>query len=502
MIADKGWGVTNYDDYMTRITDDYLLYRSPVLAFDVISYRSCSKDSEEHSSSTQSAAKALEDDRLTDTHKQFRFLSAGITFRYNQTFLQVKNIIKTILDSYNSTAYSSNAEKTEGNVSCTSNTQTVLTPQDDKHFLEKGESDETKNLHVGKTNVHFAEGSPKLHPPVVEDYDALMEGVPLCKYKIELKRMRFELFAKTEPESSSRVPRKLPSSLKSSLPYILLYFDKVEGTLSTPSNPDKLVHTTCQLPDKPQELLNACYDTYDLHIKDFSMGLVSPTTDQLMRLINIPKLQLTYGSLLQPYFWKCDEVPVKKLDLQCDTIKLEFSKREFVAAALLTQSILNYNPLLATKIVEVLNVGPTLPDGMVLNSVLSKLALKQCYYHTFGIWNLTLTGFNSDIAMGRKSPQTSRSSVFTTQTRIHNNQSKWLEMQLQYPNMAADEQPLNQASKYSKKDAKMKITMALGIWVEKFNFVADKNLFEFLSFVVQEDNKNETGKLVNFKQFS
>ena len=501
MIADKGWGVTNYSDYMNRITDDYLLYRSPVFAFDVVSYRHKNKDIAEGYTMASLTGTANEDKAL-DLERQFRVLSAGITFRYNESFLQVKNDIKNIIDSYDSTAYSSNVDKTEANSSSGPVVQKALIQPDHAHAITIGEVlDSTGKLNEdvrGKNTAHLPDGSPKLHPPMVEDYDALMQGVPLSKYKIELKRMRIEVYAKTEPEPNYRIQRKLPSSVKTSLPFMLLYFDKVEGTLATPLNPDKLVHTTCQLPDKPQELLNACYDNYDLHIKDFSMGLITPATDKLSRLLSIPKLQMSYGTLLQPYHWKNDEVPIKKLDLQCDIIKLEFTKREFIASLLLINAALTYQPLKVIKIVEILNHSYVMADSIALNSVLTRLMVKQRFYHTFGIWNLTLAALHSDVLYGRKTSQVRRCNVLNTQARMHNNQNKWLELQLQYPNLM-DEQKSG-ISKDAKKPNKENIQMVVGVWMEKFNLITDKNLLDFLSFVLHEESKLGAGNVIKFKK--
>lgn len=495
MIADKGWGVTNYDDYMNRITDDYLLYRSPVFAFDFISYRHKSKDSAETYSMSSLTSTANEDKSL-DLERQYRVLSAGITFRYNESFLQVKNDIKTIIDSYDSTAYSSNVDKSEAGNSSGAAAQKTLIQQDHAQVLASGVEvvDLAGKLNEdlrGKNTAHLPDGSPKLHPPMVEDYDALMQGVPLSKYKVELKRIRIEVYAKTEPETAYRMQRKLPSSIKTSLPFMLLYFDKVYGTLATPLNPDKLVHTTCQLPDKPQELLNACYDTYDLHIKDFSMGLITPSTDKLTRLLSIPQLQLSYGTLLQAYHWKNDEVPIKKLDLQCDVIKFEFTKREFIAGLLLFNSALSYQPLKVIKIVDILNHSFVTADNIGLSAVLTKLIVKQRFYHTFGIWNLTLAALHGDVLHDRKTSQVRRCNIINTQARMHNNQSKWLEMQLQYPNLM-DEQKLLLPQE-ARKPNNDSIQMAVGVWIEKFNLMADKNLLDFLSFVLQEESKLGAG---------
>ncbi|XP_075147327.1 vacuolar protein sorting 13B isoform X2 [Haematobia irritans] len=90
MIAERGWGVTNYDDYITRITDDYLMYRSPILAFDIITYRSSSNENQDAGITTMNLANTTCASGK-DVHKQIRLLSAGVTFRLNETFMQKKS---------------------------------------------------------------------------------------------------------------------------------------------------------------------------------------------------------------------------------------------------------------------------------------------------------------------------------------------------------------------------------------------------------------------------
>ncbi|XP_059217881.1 intermembrane lipid transfer protein VPS13B isoform X1 [Stomoxys calcitrans] len=492
IIADRGWGVTNYEDYITRITDDYLIYRSPILAFDVITYRSSSesKDGAGTSNNLSNNAALGGNNRCVDFHKQYRLLSAGITFRLNETFMQVKTIIKRFIDSYDSLAYSSNVEKSEAHDTGAAIKQKSLTYQPD----HSNKPNETAQQHASVENASLggrsltaptSDGSPKLHPPLVEDYDALMQGIPLCKYKFDLKQIQVEVYGKTEANANAlRIHKRLPMSIKNSLPYLLLYFEQVEGNLSTPINPDKLVHTTCQLPDKPQELLNACYDNYELSVKEFSLALVSFSKDTLIRLATIPKLQLSYGTLLQSHHWKSDEVPIKKLDVQCDNIKMEFSKRELWTLLYLYQALWSYQPQALIKVVGILNHPFELADSIALSCLFSKWQVKRRHYHTFDVWNTTLTALSADVLLDRNSIQFQRCNVLNTTARMHNSQNKWLEMQLQFPCVVQESAVHHQKSLSSKKEEH--IYMALGIWMERFNLIGDKNLLEFLTFTCKD----------------
>ncbi|XP_030371451.1 vacuolar protein sorting-associated protein 13B isoform X3 [Scaptodrosophila lebanonensis] len=79
-FSDNTWCTTNYDDYFARHTDEYMLFRSPVLAFDIVEYRVASTNKQ-----SSSAIGQLKDFGL---RAQYRLLSAGITFHFSQSFLQ------------------------------------------------------------------------------------------------------------------------------------------------------------------------------------------------------------------------------------------------------------------------------------------------------------------------------------------------------------------------------------------------------------------------------
>jgi len=70
MFADRTWCTNNHDDYYARNTDDYMLYRSPVLAFDIVEYRAPNQSRSQVSSEAQ-----LKDAGL---RVKYRLLSASL----------------------------------------------------------------------------------------------------------------------------------------------------------------------------------------------------------------------------------------------------------------------------------------------------------------------------------------------------------------------------------------------------------------------------------------
>ncbi|XP_073817283.1 vacuolar protein sorting 13B isoform X2 [Musca autumnalis] len=215
---------------------------------------------------------------------------------------------------------------------------------------------------------------------------------------------------------------------------------------------------------------------------------MSPSKESSIRLMTIPKLTLSYGSLLQPHHWKTDEVSIKKLDLQCDHIKMEFSKRELFASLYLYETLWSYQPQLLIKISTILNHPYELADSIAMNCCFNKLQVRRRFYHTFDIWNANLTAVTGDILLERKSVQVQRYNIFNTTAKIHNNQSKWLEVQIQYPGQSGELSNIHQKA-VKREGSKDSINMAIGIWMEKFHLIGNKQLLDYLSLVCKEDER-------------
>lgn len=393
-------------------------------------------------------------------HKHMRILSTGVIFRFTQTVLQVKNVIITFFESIDFTA-TSNSETGEINdqSQCPGNALAAAT---DNYIQQSGISSKIP-----------ANTSPKLHPPLVEDYDQLMQGVPLWEFKVNVKEICIEAFANIDCDSSNVITANntCTSALWSSLPYFKTRLDHIEGSFSIPLNPDKLVHTTCQLPQKPIELLIACYRNFDFRLSDFSIDMIMPFNQHIAKLAVIPKIKLTFGILLQPEHWKEDEEAVCKVDLHCDQMKVEFSNRQLIASLRLLQAIMECQPDLLSCLSDLMTQPLELSDAMKMQTVLTKIVVLHRQYHTFGTSSIIFGTLHSDVVYGRSAFDVQKYNIVNTNYR--NNQSKWLECQIQIPSVRF-------APKNIQKKPIMK--MALGLWVEECHIILNKHLAEFFSF--------------------
>ncbi|KAJ8984787.1 hypothetical protein NQ317_003700 [Molorchus minor] len=110
----------------------------------------------------------------------------------------------------------------------------------------------------------------ELLPPSEEDFDALNEFIPSRSVRltifapiIELELMDHPYFQPTKT-TLFRKRKKQPSFDLSSqpimdLPKLTLECQFIDVSLTNPMYVNRLVHTTCQLPDPPKKLFDACY---------------------------------------------------------------------------------------------------------------------------------------------------------------------------------------------------------------------------------------------------
>ncbi|XP_054747188.1 intermembrane lipid transfer protein VPS13B isoform X1 [Anastrepha obliqua] len=418
----------NYDGYMSHYTDEYLLHRTPIIAFDSVEYKTVKiRDNRQQELDTTAPA-------IKDTHLTYRILSSGLTFRWNQSLRQVKQTILDLIDSYDYSGYHVDQLDTAAPSStCTS----------------------------------------KLPPPLMEDYDELMAHVPLCIYKFDLKNINFEMYAITEPTATQKhAQHRLPSALKQSMPYFLAHIESIDGTLCRPLYPDKLVHTTCQLPEKPHVLLDACHDNYTFHMKQISFSMVNRMRHTTARLVHIPQIELVYSDLLQKQHWKEDIlIPMRKVDLYCEHINIDFSKRDLIIAERLLNCVLSYRPYLLWKIAnQSMQLMKNELQPTLHNEFKELRSDFQCfqsystgYFELYALLSYVVTYTDPCV----------RKHILMDSVR-GNEPKKWLTASIQS----------NPEGIHSAKNEKEEL-IALAIWVEPISIFVDMVLLEFLKY--QED---------------
>ncbi|XP_039493419.1 vacuolar protein sorting-associated protein 13B isoform X3 [Drosophila santomea] len=432
MFADRSWCSYNYEDYVARNTDEYMLFRSPVLAFDVIEHR-VSKPSSHPVAESQL--------RDLGVRIQYRLLSAGITFHFSQSFVQVKKVISDLIRPYDYPGYRSESVKDE----------------------DRGVP-EPENKHSEMT---------------IPDLEYLMGLVPTCNYKIELRNIVVQLYPRQQHEESSAMNQhQLTTTVRQSLlPYLQLKVSLVEGTMCGPVNPVRLVQLITHLQDKPREVVNACYNCFHFNVKNLALMILNTTPDNgQAKLLNIPRVQVNWNRLLAPHLWRQNEAPLETSEIKSEIITLEFSKRELIVAKRLVPLISSFSgPDLCDLAHIVANVNAN-SDVIKLQSVGTKLSLSYHRYHTHLAAVGSLQGVHTDAVHTKMNI---RNVVLSTSKNANN---KWLEMQCQFP-----------LEEVNSEQEKIPGTVVC-LWLEPFRITTDIYLLQFLDFSDNSGRQKTTDK--------
>lgn len=435
MYADRTWFSHNYDEYYARQTDEYMLSRSPVLAFDIVEYRV----------PTPATSQMPPDKQLQDVglRIKYRLLSAGITFHFSQSFLQVKNVISDLLRPYDYSGYY--AEKSEEN-----------------HPVTK--SEEYKNEYM-----------------TYKDFQFLIGVMPVCNYKIDLRNITIKFYPRRQSATlTAGIMHRLSTTIyQSQLPHLQLNLSSVTGTICGPANPKRLVQLITHLEDKPKEVVDSCYNTYQLQVNYLTITMMNKPNEGKAKLLKIPDMQVNFNKLLLPHLWRQNIAPLEKAEILTELITLEFSKREFIVFNQMIYLILNYDVEQIKSLMKMTDVANKNFDVIKLQTMVSKLRFKYHKYHTNMSFLTSIRSLNTDVY---HTEMNIRNVVLTTNKGIYN---KWFEMQLQVPLVkrfvdsddSLDQVPLT----------------ALCVWIEKFRITIDVYLVQFFKSFVNPVSCFDTG---------
>ncbi|KAH8278838.1 hypothetical protein KR018_010220 [Drosophila ironensis] len=421
---DRTWCAFNYEDYAARNTEEYMLYRTPVLAFDIVEYRVPKPHSH-----------PVAESQLRDlgVRIQYRLLSAGITFNFSQSFQQVKNLITDLIRPYDYPGYHA----------------------------------------ASQTNDHTTPEVPGQGTLTTPDLEYLVGLVPTCNSKIELRNMAFNMYPRQQHEETSAFNQhQLSTAVKQSLlPYLQLKFSLVEGTVCSPVNPHRLVQLVTPLQDKPREVVSACYDTYSFDVKNVTLMLMNTTPDgNCAKLFNIPRMEVNLNRLLLPHLWRKNDAPLDVAEIKSEIVALEFSKRELILAHRLVPLLTSFHGQELNDLANLVAQVTVSSDVIKLQTLGTKLRLSCNKFHTHLAVVGSLQKLNADTV---HTQMNARNVVMSTSTV---NGSKWLEVQLQLPF------PLGGLPEENDQKEERIPGTVLALWLEPYRITMDVYLHQFLNF--------------------
>ncbi|KAH8311151.1 hypothetical protein KR044_004588 [Drosophila immigrans] len=425
MFADRPWCSNNHDEYFARNTDDYMLYRSPVLAFDIVEYRA----PRVHPKMQMTKGAQLKDAGL---RVKYRFLSAGITFHFSQSFLQVKNVISDLLRPYDYHGY--HAEAAGENV--------------DRPVTR---SQEYKNEYMTYSDIEY-----------------LMRFMPVCNYNINLRNMTVKFYPRQQshegstPANQHRLSTTLSQTL---LPYLQLKMSSATGTICGPANPQRLVHLITHLQDKPREIIDSCYNVYNLQVKNLTLMALNTSPEMgKAKLINIPSMQVQFNHLVLPHLWRPNVAALQTAEIQSELISFEFSKRELGLINRMIMLIIAYDSDSLGALAKLVARANLSSDVIKLQTLVTKVRFNYRKYHTHLAMLLSLRNLNTDVY---HTMMNVRNVIISTNKGINN---KWLELQLQIPR-----------EEYEESEELQPPATAVCLWLENFRVTLDVYLVQFFN---------------------
>lgn len=187
----------------------------------------------------------------------------------------------------------------------------------------------------------------ELPPPSSEDYDSLMEYLPLQNIEITCIRPSIEFILWDHMPSNHQNPKKRHQSFSSihekytnsrELPKLKLDIENIYVKLVKPMYPNRLVYTTCKLPNPPKNLLESCYVKTSATCHSLKLSLVIKEKSNI--ILNPTHISYTGNFILLSKYWQDKDICLEELSVSLDVINVTSTKPRLLLANHILDSVL------------------------------------------------------------------------------------------------------------------------------------------------------------------
>lgn len=268
-----------YDsDFHTHLllnTEEELLERSPALAWDIVGHKQASDDGGVGGQSLSSY-----DSNTTSTEENFMRVFVGSFNLKIDTSLT--HLCQTLTDQYEQYTYTA-------------------------PYLV----------------VERADSLAQLVPPSTEDYESLLDCIPLRKNNLFVNKSVVEFYNLDADHSQSSDANEFHN-----LPFTTIALRRVEANQTSPLYPNKLVHTTCQLPDPTEVLKEHCYNKTNALISEMSIDITFKKYQ--FNVLTLTDVQVSRGLLIKPEFWLLTPMQTQTIRFLAAEVKMTFNKPQMM----------------------------------------------------------------------------------------------------------------------------------------------------------------------------
>lgn len=284
----------DFQSHMLLNSEETLLSKSPALAIDIVNYRQVMDDSKSHGSHSISSR---EYDTVTEEYFM-RVIFGKLNFKIDTSLLHLYQILNDQFEQYTYIA-----------PYLITNKQDVLT---------------------------------QLTPPSTEDYESLLDCIPLRKLYIYLNKTTIEYYHLNPDHLQANDTNEFKV-----MPYVMINLNRTEIGMSIPLYPDKLINTTCQLPDPTEKLKENCFSRTTAVVDRVSLDVIF--NKSRFNILNVLNAKVNYDILIQPELWKMIRMESYTFQLHISDFQFTFNKLQFMIALRLIESFSNQNKCISIK---------------------------------------------------------------------------------------------------------------------------------------------------------
>lgn len=267
---------TDFQAHMELNTERSLLERSPALAIDIVNHKRISDDAKTHSSLSLSSR----DTEIGVEEYFMRIVCGAFDFKIDTSLY---HLYQTLDEQYQQYTY--------------------IAP-------------------YAVTNT--ADPLSQLTPPSTEDYESLLDCIPLRKTFIYFNESTIEYYHLNNDHFQS-----FNDSIDfDRIPYFDIRLDRVELITAVPLYPDKLINTTCQLPDPMERLKENCFTKNRLIIDRLSIDMCFKQTHATV--FQMKNGQIGYDTLIQPDLWKMTKMQRYMCEMSVERLSMQFNKPQLL----------------------------------------------------------------------------------------------------------------------------------------------------------------------------
>ncbi|KAL3269017.1 hypothetical protein HHI36_008101 [Cryptolaemus montrouzieri] len=197
-----------------------------------------------------------------------------------------------------------------------------------------------------------------LLPPSEEDFDALNEFIPLASVKITFFGPVVEFEMADHPhfmpkkgklytrhrKISSLTPQSVHQTTKRELEdtRIIVEFQSLDLLYITPFYENRLIYTTCQLPDPPRALFDASFKKFELKLIGFTSRLVLKPKCHTTILVPF-NLSFMTRQILKPQYWTNPNVTHSEIIIDSENLTLNGTKSKMLVMYDMFRSLFQIN---------------------------------------------------------------------------------------------------------------------------------------------------------------